>query len=378
MDKDYYDVLGIQRNASDLEIKKAFRVLARKHHPDVNKEEGSEEKFKEINEAYRVLSDPHLRKQYDQFGNSAFKQGMGWQGQGINFEDLFKGFGFNGFGSDSGFGFEEFFSDVFGGNFRRQAAPEQLNQRIDLSISLEEAVFGAEKTIEFERNEACHACNGVGGSEKIKCRKCLGKGFTIKEHRNFIGFIRTQNTCNECHGTGFTVKEKCIECNGHGIQRKKAKLKIKIPEGVDSGDYLTLEGQGSHGRDGGKGGLFVVFFVKKNSRFKRDGPDLFVEEPISFIQAALGSELLIEGLDSKKLKLKIPEGTQTGTIFRLKEKGAKALHSGDKGDLFVKVKLVVPENLSAKQKRLLLELQEDLGDAGKDGFFKKLKKQFDK
>jgi len=377
--RDYYEVLGVSRDATEDEIKKAFRKLARKYHPDVNKEDkDAADKFKEINEAYEVLKDPEKRARYDKFGHAGVGQG------GFDAGD-FGGFGnfgnFGGFGSDI---FEDIF-DIFGGGFRRSSrrGPTRgADLRYDLEITLEEAAFGAEKDIEIFRMERCNRCNGTGakpGTSPKTCPTCGGSG-QVRKVQN-LGPMQFTNvtTCGNCGGRGYIIEEACPKCHGRGQAKVSRKLKIKIPAGVDTGSQLRMSREGEPGELGGPpGDLYVVIRVKPHKLFVRQGDDLIYEAPISFVQAALGDEIEIPTLE-EKVKLKIPEGTQPGTRFRLRSKGIPHIKGYGRGDIIVRVDVVIPKNLNDKQKELLMKFAsisgEDVKPASK-GLFRKMKDAF--
>ncbi|MBN1941024.1 MAG: molecular chaperone DnaJ [Candidatus Diapherotrites archaeon] len=370
--KDYYETLGLKKEASPEEIKRAYKELAKKYHPDLNKEPGAEEKFKEILESYQILSDPQKKANYDQFGHS-FEGFQGFQGfRGFNsrdfefdFEDLFRNIG--GFGTFSGFG------DLFGNTFGQRAKRENArgaNIRIDLSITFEEAAFGTKKEIKFKRLEKCKACKGTGAEDaKLEtCDNCSGKGVTIQTRRMPFGVFQTQSTCPKCSGTGKTAKKTCSKCKGKAVAEVKKELEVKIPAGINTGNHMRFAGMGHEGK-AGFGDLFILIFVEEHELFRRDNYDVFSEIPISFSEAALGTEMDVPTVHGK-VSLKIPAGTQTGTIFRIKGKGIKYIDERGKGDQFVKVIIETPKNLSKKQRQLLEEMQneESLGKKRK-GFF---------
>jgi len=372
--QDYYDILGVSRDASEEEIKKAYRRLARQYHPDVNHEPGAEERFKEINEAYRVLSNPETRAQYDQFGHAAFENG-GSQGFG----------GFGGFG-DFGFGgFEDLgdiFADFFGGGFsqRQQRRPRKgADLRYDLTIEFEEAAFGVEKSIEVPRTEICPHCHGnqaEPGTPIKTCPDCGGTGQLRSVQRTPFGQIQTSRVCSRCGGEGKTYETPCSVCHGQGTVRQTRRLKVKIPAGVDDGQIVRLGGQGEAGVYGGAyGDLLVVVHVKPHSFFQREGNDIVCEVPITFVQAALGDEIDVDTLEGP-VKLRIPEGTQTGKVFRLRGKGVTDVRGFGRGDQLVKVRVVTPTKLNSKQKQLLREFAAASGQPNPDeakSFFDKVK-----
>ncbi|MFQ6120747.1 MAG: molecular chaperone DnaJ [Methanosarcinales archaeon] len=363
--KDYYKILGVDKNASQEEIKKAFRHLARKYHPDVAGKE-SEEKFKEINEAFQVLNDPQKRAQYDQFGHAAFKPGDFAGFRWPNFDDLFRDFGFG-----------DIF-DVFSGFRERTRAREQgADLKYDLEITLEEAFSGFSKKIEVPVFVICKSCEGTGakhGSLK-SCPECDGTGEIRRIQRSAFAQIVNIVTCNKCNGSGQIIEKPCEDCKGVGRIKKIKKIEVKIPRGVDNSSYLRITGQGEAGYNGGSpGDLYVVINVKPHPIFDRHENDLFCKTTISLGQAVFGSEIEIPTIKSKA-KLKIPAGTQSHTVFRLKNQGMPDLHTNKRGDQLVKVVVKIPEKLDKNQKRLLKEFVKISGEKIKTtkGFFEKMK-----
>ena len=348
--RDYYEVLGLEKNASKEEIKKAYRKLSKKYHPDINKEAGADEKFKEVKEAYEVLSDDQKRDQYDRFGHTDPNQGFGGFGNGD----------FGGFG-----GFEDIFSTFFGGGSSRRRDPNAPRQGADLqytmSLEFEEAVFGKETVIEIPREENCDTCHGTGakpGTKPETCSHCHGSGQLNTEQNTPFGKIVNRRVCNYCNGTGKMIKDKCKTCGGTGKVKKRRKINVKIPAGVDDGQQLRVSGQGEPGINGGPAGdLYVVFHVKEHEFFERDGDDIYCEVPLTFSQAALGDEIEVPTLHGK-VKLKVPSGTQTGTKFRLRGKGVPNVRGYGVGDQHIHVKVVTPTKLTEKQKQLLREFSE--------------------
>ncbi len=346
--RDYYEVLGIDKNASDQEIKSAYRKLARKYHPDVNKEADAESKFKEVREAYEMLSDANKRAQYDRFGHQANQQGFGGGG------------GFEGFDFD----INDIFSSFFGGGSQRrsqqQNAPrkgQDIHKR--MRVSFEEAVNGGKKTIRTTVYEECTSCHGSGAHSKddVKtCSKCNGSGTITVEQQSLFGRTRTQTACNQCGGSGKTVTRKCETCGGEGVVGKEKKINVNIPEGVDNNNQLRMPGFGHKGVNGGPpGDLYIVFEVEASDTYERHGDDLVMEMPVTFPQAALGDELKVP-TPYGNIKLKIPAGTQSHKTFRLRGKGMPNLRSKRKGDLHVVIKVITPTNLTKKQEKLLEEL----------------------
>ncbi|MDO8428455.1 MAG: molecular chaperone DnaJ [Candidatus Diapherotrites archaeon] len=370
-EKDYYEVLGVSRNASHEEIKAAFKKLAKQFHPDLNKDHKAEDKFKEINQAYSVLGNPEKKQKYDQYGSSAF-EGQGFQGfQGADFD----------FGD---FGFEDLFGSIFGQQFRNTnsrrtpAGPRKgADLQYSLEIEFEEAVNGVTKDIEFEHMEQCTTCKGIGGSGTTKCSSCNGKGVVTRQQRTAFGIFQSSTTCSKCRGQGESVKDSCKQCNGTGHIEKLKNVEVKIPAGIDNGYTLRLQGLGNAGTQGGNSGdLYVSIFVKASKIFKRDQNDVFIELPISFTEAALGCEIEVPTLKGTA-ELKIPQGTQTGTIFRMKGQGMKHLNKNEHGDEYVKVNIVVPEKLSTKQKKRLEEFKKEEENVRiQKGFFHKIKDKF--
>jgi len=353
--KDYYEVLGVSKTATDEEIKRAFRKLAKQYHPDVNKEPGAEEKFKEIGEAYSVLSDPDKRRQYDQFGHAAFQNGGGAGGfSGFNAED---------------FDFSSIFDDLFGGGFggfsgfsstgRRQSnRPQKGRDRlINLDLTFMEAIKGCKKTISLELDEECDECNGKGGFGEKTCPTCNGRGRVIEEQRSLFGLFQTETTCNTCNGKGKTFDRKCSNCKGTGHVRKKKELEITIPEGVDNGYQLKISGKGEAGYNGGPNGdIYFEFKVRSSNLFERDGSDLYLEVPITITDAVLGVKKEIPTIDGNVI-LEIKPGTQNGTKLKLKNKGVKVVNTLRKGDMYVIVQIVIPTKLTREQKKLFEELK---------------------
>ena len=347
--QDYYEVLRVPRSASNEEIKKAFRKLALQYHPDRNRDPGAEEKFKEINGAYQVLSDPEKRSSYDRYGRVATEGGLsdfGFGGLGDIFESFFGGFGGTPFGRTA------------------QRAPQRGNSlQSQLTLSFEEAVFGCKKEIEIQRVEFCHLCHGIGsqpGTNPEACTECHGTGKVRRVEQSIFGRFTHVTTCSRCRGNGSIISNPCSQCHGGGKVRVKRKLMVDIPAGVDDGYQMRLDGEGDAGLYGGAtGDLYVIFSVKPHKFFRRDGSDILCEIPINFAQAALGDELDVPSLDGK-VSLKIPSGTQSGKVFCLKGKGIPYVNGRGKGDLLVKVEVVTPQHLSGKQRCLFEELAEIL------------------
>ncbi|SFC62595.1 molecular chaperone DnaJ [Clostridium uliginosum] len=352
--KDYYELLGLQKGASEDEIKKAFRKLAIKYHPDKNKgNEEAESKFKEINEAYQVLSDPEKKSNYDQFGTADFNGG-GFGGSG----------GFGGF--DMG-GFGDIF-DMFtgGGSSRRRNGPVRGNDlEYTLTLTFEEAVFGVEKEISLNRSENCEHCNGSGaeeGSNPKTCPTCQGAGQVRVQRQTPLGSFVSTSTCDRCGGTGSIIEHPCTHCRGKGTVRKNRKIKVNVPAGVDTGNVMPLRGQGEHGLKGGSAGdLYVRINVAPSKIFTRKGNDIYIDTHISMAKAALGTEITVNTVEGN-VKYTIPEGTQSGTLFRLKGKGVARVNSSGKGDQYVKVIVDIPKSLTQKQKDALCGFMEACGE----------------
>ena len=361
--RDYYEVLGVSKGADEKEIKKAYRKLAMKYHPDRNPDnKEAEEKFKEINEAYEVLSDETKRRNYDQFGH-----------EGVNGQGGFGGQGFGGFGGAGGFEdiFGDIFGDMFGGGFggsgrQRRRGPERgADIRQSVTIDFEEAAFGKKVSIKLNRSEECNECHGSGakpGTSKKTCPTCNGSGEVRTVQRTPFGNIASSRTCNECHGEGEIIESPCSKCHGTGSTRKVKTIEVDIPAGIDDGQMIKLSGQGEVGSKGGpRGDLYIVVNIRKHPLFTREGYDVYLEMPVSFSQVALGGEIEVPTLDGK-VSYNVPAGTQTGTVFRLREKGIQKLRSNSRGDQYVKVVVETPKYLTEKQKELLRELAKESGD----------------
>ena len=352
--RDYYEVLGVAKDADEATIKKAYRTLAKKNHPDANPDDpGAEERFKEINEAYQVLSNPQKRAQYDQFGHDGPQAG-GFGGGGFGDFSGFGGGGFGGFG-----GFEDIFSSVFGGGFggARQSGPVRGDDlRYDLTVSFEEAAMGCEKEINLVRDEVCPTCDGSGakpGSKEETCPTCSGTGQELVVTNTPFGRIQNVRTCSRCRGSGKIITETCPKCHGRGKVRVSKRRTVKVPAGIDNGQVLTIRGQGGLGERGGQpGDLLIVITVRPHKLFKRRDDNLFIEMPLTFTQAALGAELDVPTLD-KPVKYKFPEGTQPGQMFTLRGQGVQHLRGNGKGDLYVTAVVEIPKKLTNQQKELL-------------------------
>lgn len=365
--RDYYEVLGIDKGAGAEEIKSAYRKLAMKYHPDRNPDDKeAEEKFKEANEAYEILSDDEKRSAYDQYGHAGVDPSYGG------------GAGAGGYGGFGGGGFEDIFSDIFssfGGGFggfdfgggssgRRRGPSRGSDMKISVNLNFKEAVFGTEKKIKIKRQEECPTCHGTGaepGSDVKTCDKCGGSGQVYIRQETPFGTIQQTATCDKCHGEGTIIDDPCHTCHGSGVVEKERTINIKIPAGVDNGAVLPLRGEGNAGpRGGAKGDLFVYINVKEDPIFKREDDDVYFEIPITFAQAALGADLVVPTVDGK-VKLRIPEGTQTGKVFRLKGKGIPNVRGRGRGDQYITVKVEVPKKLNKKQKEALREFDEQIG-----------------
>lgn len=365
--RDYYEVLGVNKNATDDELKKAYRKLAKKYHPDANpnNKEEAEAKFKEVNEAYENLSDPQKRKMYDQFGHAG-----PFGGQGGYYS--YNGSGFDGFGDFGDLG--DIFSSIFGGGFgggRSSSAKKQgpkkgadLNVRLD--ISFEQAFSGIEKEIVVTRDEECNLCHGTGakpGSSPIKCPTCHGTGQVTQVQNTILGQMQTTRTCNACHGTGEVINEPCENCHGKGTIRKQPKIKVKIPAGIDDNQTVVLRGEGEPGKKGGpKGDLFITVRIKNHNLYTRKGNNVFCEIPITITQATLGAELEIPMVDGTKEKYKIPDGTQTGTKFTIRNRGFKTINSNAIGDFIFTVVVQTPKRLTKEQRELLVQLAKTMNE----------------
>ncbi len=372
--RDYYEVLGVGKEADQKEIKSAYRKLALQYHPDRSKEPDAEDKFKGISEAYAVLSDPDKRKQYDQFGHAGIDGRYSQEDifRGVDFEDLLRGFGFGGGGG--GFGGSSIFDLIFGGGGRggRRGPARGRDLRYDLSMTLEEVATGLETSIEVPRMETCPTCKGTGakpGTSPQTCDQCGGTGQVTRVQNTPFGQMMTSTTCSKCGGRGQIVSDPCSECRGSGRVRKTRTINVKIPAGVETGQHLRLGGQGEASPDPGgeSGDLYVFVNVRPHPLYKRDEDELLYESPLTVTQAALGTDLEVPTLDGKKARIKIPAGTQSGSVFRLKGKGIPRLHGfGGTGDMHVRVNVKTPTNLSGRQKELLEELAAEFGERKKD------------
>lgn len=385
--RDLYEVLGVSKDASDADIKRAYRKLSKQYHPDINKEAGAEEKFKEIAEAYEILSDSQKRAAYDQYGHASYDPNSGFSGGGFGggFEG-FGGFGGQGFSGSYTGGFEDIFDTFFGGGGGRRGNRANMpRQGADLQyvmdLTFEEAIFGKEEVIHYHRNAECETCHGTGakpGTDPVTCSKCHGAGVINVERATPFGRMMSQTTCDVCGGTGQEIKEKCETCHGHKHVEETHKVKVKVPAGVENGNQMPLRGQGEAGENGGPyGDLYVIFRVGKSDTFEREGADIFYELPINFAQAALGDEVDVPTVHGK-VKLKVPAGTQSGTVLRLRGKGAPRLRGSGMGDQHVTVRVVTPKHLTDKQREAMQIFAKEAGThvEGEGNFFDKMKDAF--
>ena len=370
--RDYYEVLGVSKGASDDELKKAFRKEAKKYHPDLHPgDKEAEAKFKEINEAYEVLSNPEKRQKYDQFGHAGVDSNYGAGG----------GYGGSGFGD-----FGDIFSDIFGGGFGfggsggRRNGPRRGNDvRQVVTISFEEAAFGCKKKINITKQEDCPTCKGTGakpGTSAETCSHCHGTGQIQTQQRTILGYMTNVTTCPHCQGSGKIIKEPCRDCRGTGKVRKTRTVEIDIPAGIDDGQTMQLSGQGEAGERGGPSGdLLITVRVRPHQMFERSGNDVYLTMPVTFVQAALGATLTVPTLDGV-VEYDIPEGTQSGTRFRLRGKGIPFIRGKNRGDQYVTVEVEVPKNLSQRQKEILREFDEEKNYKKKKSFAEKMKELF--
>lgn len=375
--RDYYEVLGVSKNANDAEIKKAYRKLAKQYHPDANpNNQEAETKFKEATEAYEVLSDSSKRQTYDQFGHAAFDGAAGGAGgnfSGMDMGDIFESF-FGGGG----------FSDIFGGGGRRRRGPSRgADLQYNLTIDFEEAVFGCQKEISFQADDKCDNCNGTGakpGTQPQTCPTCGGSGQERVTQQTLFGAMQTIVECRTCHGQGQTIKEPCPVCNGKGKVRKQKNLTIDIPKGINEGQSIRKQGMGAPGEKGGPNGdLLIAISVRPHKIFKRQNNDIYVDVPVSIVQATIGDEIKIPTIDGEE-KYTIKPGTQPETVVTLKNKGVFNVRNPKiRGDQIIKFKVVVPTKISDSQKQLLLQFAQEGGETNnkKENFFEKMKKHFD-
>lgn len=369
--KSYYEILGVDKNASEAEIKSAFRKLAKKYHPDINKEPGAEEKFKEIGEAYAVLSDPDKKRQYDQFGHEAYTQGAAQGGFGG---------GFGGFSAED-IDLSSIFDDLFGGSMfggsRRSGSRQNRPMKgedslVRVNLEFEEAVFGCKKTINIDLDTECDSCSGKGGSGEATCSTCHGRGRVVTQQRTMFGVFQSETVCPDCSGKGKTYKNVCKKCNGKGHVIKNKEIEITVPEGVDTGHQLRISGKGSAGYNGGPNGdIYIEFKVKDHPLFERKENDIYVDLPLTIVEATLGCKKEVPTL-SGTVVLTIDPGSQPGDQLRLKGKGVKDPTRNRKGDMYVVLEVIVPTKLDRKQKELFKELGKT--DLETDSSFKNFKK----
>ena len=374
--RDYYEVLGVNKNATDDELKKAYRKLAKKYHPDANPDNKAEaeKKFKEVNEAYETLSDPQKRKMYDQFGPDG-PQGFGggaggpFGGQGGYYS--YNGSGFDGFGDFGDLG--DIFSSIFGGGFggrnssaKKRGPRKGADLNVRMEITFEQSFLGVEKEIVITRDEECHSCHGSGakpGTSPIKCPTCNGTGQITQVQNTILGQMQTSRTCTSCHGTGEIINDPCETCHGKGKIRKQPKIRVKIPAGIDDNQTVVLRGEGEAGEKGGeKGDLYITVKIKRHSIYTRKGNNVLCEIPITITQATLGAELEIPMVDGTKEKYKIPDGTQTGTKFTIRNKGFKYINSSGSGDFIFTVIVQTPKRLTKEQRELLVQLARTMNE----------------
>lgn len=372
--RDYYEVLGVSKNASEDEIKKAYRSLAKKYHPDVNKASDAAEKFKEVNEAYEVLSDPQKRSTYDQFGFA----GMDGSQAGAS--------GFSSAGFDD---LNDIFSSFFGGGMggfssssssRRSNSPQRGNDKLmRVDISFMDACFGKTETFDINVEETCSRCNGSGAnspSDIETCPTCHGSGTVITQQRTFMGIMQSQSVCPDCRGTGKKIRKVCPQCSGRGYERKKTTVEVKIPAGIDSGQRLRVPGKGERGTNGGPNGdLYLQINVLPDDRFERQGKDIYISIPVTAVDATIGTTIDVPTIYGE-VTMKIPAGTQDGTILKLKEKGVPDLHGGRNGDELCTVEITIDKKLTPREKELYSELQQLQNSNGKGSFWNKMKKHF--
>lgn len=374
--RDYYEVLGVSRGASEDEIKKAYKKMARKYHPDLNPgDKTAEEKFKEVNEAYEVLSDADKKARYDQYGHAGVDPNFGAGGFGGGFDGSFD------FG-DLGDIFGSFFGGGFGGGRRTNPNAPQRGEsiRMSIAISFEEAAFGCEKAVTVERYETCDTCHGNGcapGTSPEVCPDCHGTGTVQVRRQTPMGVFATSSPCTRCGGKGKIIHQPCKDCHGTGAVRKRKTIQASIPAGIDNGQTISIRGQGNAGKNGGPAGdLLITITVRPHELFRREGTSVLCEAPITFTQAVLGAELEIPTIDGK-VKYTLPEGTQSGTTFRLKGKGIPSINGRGRGDQYVTVYIETPKNLNKEQKEALKKFAETMGESNYEEqkkFFKKFKK----
>ena len=373
--KDYYEILGVSKNATDEELKKAYRRLAKKYHPDAQQNEqdkkNAETKFKEISEAYSVLSDSTKRAQYDRFGSNFEQAGFGGAG---GYGNGFGGFDFSGFGNGMGvdIDLDDILGSFFGGGFggfgsssKKQGPAKGADLRYNMNITFEEAAFGTKKEINIARNENCDTCHGSGakpGTSSVTCDKCNGRGKIQVTQNTIMGSFASVRTCDKCGGEGKIIPNPCEKCGGKGYIRKTKKIEINIPAGIDNGQAISLRGEGDIGRKGGPNGdLFVVVNVSPHKIFKRNGFDIFTEIKVPFTKMTLGGKIKVPSLE-EEIEFEIPEGTQTGTTFKIRDKGIQNIHGRGRGNLEFTVKVDIPKKLSDEQRKILKEFADTFGD----------------
>lgn len=372
--QDYYDILGVSHDASDAEISKAYRKLAKKYHPDLNHAPGAEKKYKEVNEAYETLHDKQKRAQYDQFGQAGMNgQAGGFSSQGFNGAQ-----GFNGFGD-----FSDIFNDFFGGSQQQRVDPTapRRGQDLDYTMTIDfmDAIKGKTTDITYTRSETCPVCGGSGaekGTHPITCDKCHGTGYMTISQRSMLGVVQRQTRCDKCNGRGVIIEHPCQNCHGQGHIDQKQTLEVKVPAGIDNGQQIRLSGQGEAGANGGPyGDLYIVFRVRPSDKFTRQGNSIYTTVPISFAQATLGDEIQVDTVHGKS-KLKIPAGTQPNKEFTLKGQGVPFLRGNGNGDQFTKVKVVIPKKVNQEQKQALIDFVKASGGSitpQEKNFFERLK-----
>ncbi len=379
--RDFYEVLGLKKGASDEEIKKAYRTLAKKYHPDLNPgDKTAEQHMKEINAAYEVLSDKEKKARYDQFGHAGIDPSYGASEGGGGFGGFGGGFGgFSGMDINLGDIFGDLFGGGFGGGSRTRGPAKGETIRSSVTLTFEEAVFGCEKEITLTRNENCPDCGGTGakaGTKPETCQVCRGTGQVRTQQRTNFGVFSSTGPCRNCGGTGKVIKEPCTSCRGSGTVRKTRKIKVRIPAGIDDGQTFSVSGEGGRGLNGGPAGdLYVTVSVKPHQIFKREGNDIMVDMPVSFVQAALGATLTVPTLTGN-VRYDMPEGTQTGTVFRFRGSGVKPPNGRTAGDQYVRVIVETPKNLTKAQKDILKSFEESCNEgqyANKKSFFGKIK-----
>lgn len=388
MANNYYETLGVEKNASADEIKKAYRKLAHKYHPD--KGAGNEPKFKEVNEAYQVLSDNEKKSQYDQYGQTfedAQRNGQGHPGGGFGGAGGpfgAGGFDFSGFGGQGGVEFDlgDIFGDLFGGQRQRQERRTRgIDLEMPLTITFEEAVFGVKRSITLEKKDACKTCEGSGakpGTKVVTCSVCHGQGQIRTQRRTVFGNVASSSICEKCEGSGQVPEDPCSTCKGTGIMRQEKTIEVQIPAGIDDGQRVRVTGEGELGYRGSKpGDLYLSIRVKQHKEFKRQNTDLFKDLPISFTQAALGTKIEVETLDGK-IEIKIPAGTQAGKILRVGGKGVPIINSTKRGDLFITIRVIIPHKLSKEENELLKKLAQLNGETSEvhKSFWENIKDSF--